>query len=792
MASLFRRAISKIFRITRKKTTRFRSPLSVAIVGTGGIGPDHILAYESTGKAQVKAVCDIRASPLASVLRKNRGIRAYRDFRQMLNEVNPDVVSICTWPDTHAEIALAAMDSGARGILCEKPVALNLQDISKMRRHSESTGAKLASGHQYRFHRNFIEARSIIQTGSLGGIKRLSGCIEGVLADNGPHLIDTARFLIGDPKADWVEGYCDRSKPQFQHGIGVEERASATIRFDTGVEFAFESGDNADEFFSITVVGESGTLKASPSTLTIDAKTILPSSGIPRDFRKSQFSEFLQWIKGRKENYKADFEVGAHAAELVLAIYESAHRKMRVRLPLENDGDVIGQLFEGQSRNPESTSICHDHPSEDTNRLAWNGGIPEVSGWFDTRPEVGLKEVKAIFSVLLSRQWNCSEGPVTGRLEQEFAKYCDVPHAVASTSGTAAIHLALGALGLNPGDEVITTPLSDMGTVIPILACNCIPVFADVDTESGNLTAQTIQQRITPRTRAVIVVHLAGMPADLEPIVELLNDRNIPLIEDCAQAHGAEYKGRKVGTFGTFGCFSLQQQKHVTCGDGGVTITKDSRLAERAALFSDKGWKRSAGQRNHYFLGMNYRITEFQSAIALAQLERLPRFLSLRRSRANQLTDLLKTIPGVLAPSCPSDITPSWWLYRFGLNTDILGVSREDFLGALQVEGVKANLGYIPKPLFEYDVVKYARTYGESGYPFTSFPYSPPQLHEFDGFRDFNEQICIFWSHRVGEKRIEEIASAVGKVANLFPRAKEPVSEAKPDEENAQDFEEVD
>lgn len=751
-------------------------------MGTGGIGPDHILAYEATGEAQVKAICDIRASSMAGVLRQNRGIRAYRDYRQMLKEVRPDVISICTWPDSHAEIAIAAMDSGTLGILCEKPVALNMQHIAKMRSHSKSTGTKLASGHQYRFHRNFIEACNLIHSGSLGRVKHVTGCIKGVLADNGPHLIDTARFLIGDPKADCVEGFCDRNEPIFHHGIGVEESASATIIFDTGVEFALKSGAKADEFFSITVTCESAVLKVSPSALTVDSKTTHPSPRIPRDFRKSQFSDFILWIKGRREDYRASFEVGAYAAELVLAIYESARTKVRVQMPLENDGDVIGQLFDRQAGIPESNVNYSEPRIANTERLAWSGGTPAINGWFDTRPEVGIKEVKNTLSVLMSRQWNCAEGPVTGRLEREFAEYCDVPHAVASTSGTAAIHVALGALALEPGDEVITTPLSDMGTVIPILACNCIPIFADVDPATGNLTAQSIQEKLTPRTRAVIIVHLAGMPADLAPIVELLNDRDIPLIEDCAQAHGAEYLGRKVGSFGAFGCFSLQQQKHITCGDGGITITRDPNLAERAGLFADKGWKRSAGQRNHYFLGMNYRITEFQSAVALAQLERLPRFLSLRRSRAKQLSELLDTIPGIVAPSWPSDTTPSWWLYRFGVNTDLLEVSREDFLGALQVEGAKANLGYIPKPLFEYDVIKLAKTFGNSGYPFTSFPYTPPQMDEFDGFKAFNEQICLFWSHRIKKELIEEIASAVSKVAKLLPMASEAESIGERDE----------
>ena len=190
---------------------------------------------------------------------------------------------------------------------------------------------------------------------------------------------------------------------------------------------------------------------------------------------------------------------------------------------------------------------------------------------------------------------------------------------MASTSGTSAIHVAVAAVNPDPCDEIITTAMSDMGTAIPILMANCIPVFADVDPITGNLTAETIARKITPRTRAVIVVHLFGRPADLGPIVDLLRPKGIALIEDCAQAHFAEYRGKKIGTFGDLGCFSLQQSKQITCGDGGLTLVNREDLIERASLFIDKGRSRKAG-RVHLFLGANYRMTELQGTVARAQL----------------------------------------------------------------------------------------------------------------------------------------------------------------------------
>jgi dTDP-4-amino-4,6-dideoxygalactose transaminase len=350
-------------------------------------------------------------------------------------------------------------------------------------------------------------------------------------------------------------------------------------------------------------------------------------------------------------------------------------------------------------------------------------------------------------------------------LEKAFARYYGSPHAVASTSGTSAIHVALAALDLEPGDEVITTPMTDMGTVIPILASNCIPIFADIDPVTGNLTAESIAQRINSRTRAVILVHLFGQPADLSGITVLLREKGIPLIEDCAQAHGAEYRGRKVGTFGDFGCFSLQQSKQITCGDGGVTLINREDLAERAALFVDKGWDRKQGARAHKFLGMNYRMTELQGAVALAQMGRLPGMLQSRRASAHRLIRLLGDVPGVLPPSLEGGIVSSWWFFHFRISEEVLGAGTTAFAEALATEGVHVSRTYLPAPLFQYDVIKHQRTYGESRFPFSAFPYNPPILEEFPGYQEFTRRLLlILWSHHVKDRHVDEIAAAIRKV----------------------------
>ena len=252
--------------------------------------------------------------------------------------------------------------------------------------------------------------------------------------------------------------------------------------------------------------------------------------------------------------------------------------------------------------------------------------------WFSPKPNIGAAELAGLARVIHSRYLNSVDGREVPALEREFA-------AAYGSPGRRRIHVRHGVdpRGTrrhqpDPCDEIVTTPLTDMGSVIPILACNCIPVFADVDPRTGNLTAETIASKLTQRTRAVVLVHLFGRPADLAPIRDLLDRHGIALIEDCSQAHFAEYAGKKVGTWGDLGCFSLQQSKQMTCGDGGITLVNRDDLAGRARLFVDKGWDRAGGIRAYPFLGMNYRMTELQAAVALAQLRKLPRSIAVPSS----------------------------------------------------------------------------------------------------------------------------------------------------------------
>ena len=410
-------------------------------------------------------------------------------------------------------------------------------------------------------------------------------------------------------------------------------------------------------------------------------------------------------------------------------------------------------------------------------RLAIAGGRRAVTQRPSARPSIGLGEFLGAARVLWSGNLGRVDGQQVRHFESAFARAYGVKHAVASTSGTSALHVALAAVNPEPFSEVITSPITDMGSVIPIIACGCRPVFADVDPETGNLTADTIAARITPRTRAIILVHLFGRPAaDLPTIKELADRHGIALIEDCSQAHLAEHGESKVGTFGAFGCFSFQQSKQMTAGEGGMTITNDPALAERAALFTDKGWARAQGSRQYLFFGMNYRMTELQGAVGLAQLRRLPRLMAARRRTAEAFCKALAEIPGLRPHAVAPPLNPSWWKVDFGIDEETLGVTLDDFFGALLVEGVPVSRHYLDVPIYECDFLRQRQTFGKSGYPLNSFdttvpPYELPQGPEdLPGTYQFlRQRMVIHWSPRNSDAYVGQLVSAFRKVARLLP-----------------------
>ena len=296
--------------------------------------------------------------------------------------------------------------------------------------------------------------------------------------------------------------------------------------------------------------------------------------------------------------------------------------------------------------------------------LAIDGGTPVRTRPFPLRAPFGDREVELVTQAIRSQ--SLFRGPMVKDFEEGFARLYDAKYAVASTSGTAAIHVAIGTIDPEPGDEIITAPITDGGSVVPIVYQNAIPIFADVD-HTYNMDPRDVERKITPRTRAILLVHLFGNPCDMDAMMEIAGRHSIPIIEDCSQAHLTEYKGRLLGTFGDISCFSLQQSKHMTTGDGGITLTNRDDLQRRMRLFRDKGWTTDPGwgRKSYEFLAPNYRMTELQAAVGLAQLEKVASVVQRRHERGSLLSDLIRDAPGIQ----PAPVTPggkhTYWAYSF-------------------------------------------------------------------------------------------------------------------------------
>lgn len=332
--------------------------------------------------------------------------------------------------------------------------------------------------------------------------------------------------------------------------------------------------------------------------------------------------------------------------------------------------------------------------------LAFNGGDKVKNTPFSTGKRYDDSEKKQVMDVFEKGNLSYWCGNKVGSFRERVKEYFSCKYCAGGSSGSAVIHAATAALEIPPGYEVITSPITDVGTLIGILYQNIIPVFADVDPRTYNITAETIKSRITDRTKAIIVVHLAGNPCEMDEIMELAGQHNIPVIEDCAQAYNGIYKGRKVGTIGDIGCFSLNESKHISCGDGGFAITDDEELFYRIHNYLDKYYDRFQRGDRMFRLAPCYRLSELQYAVALAQIDKIDHITSIRSEYASFLTSQIKHNEALVAPYVQSHSRSSFWFYMFRIIPDMISCSIPEFVKALNAEGIPAVSGYIPRPIY--------------------------------------------------------------------------------------------
>jgi perosamine synthetase len=353
--------------------------------------------------------------------------------------------------------------------------------------------------------------------------------------------------------------------------------------------------------------------------------------------------------------------------------------------------------------------------------LAINGGPKTKTTPYGTGKRFGDEEKRQLAEALDQQTLFYAAGKKTREFRERFASRYGIKHCVTCTSGTAAIHIALAACNVKPGDHVITASITDMGTCSAILMSGAIPIFADLHPSNYTVDPASVEKLITPKTTAIIAVHLTGAPCDMDALKTIADKYDLWLIEDCAQSYLTEYKRQLCGTIGDIGCFSLNDFKHISAGDAGMILTHDPKLAHRAELFADKCYDRAATDRNPFFVAPNYRMCELHAAVALAQLDKLDSIVARRRRYGDALHASLAGLPGVIPQNFVSGARPSYWFYMFRIDEKVLG-PRADFANALVAEGLNASAGYVDRATYLYDVFTKRKGFGESEFPFNLAP----------------------------------------------------------------------
>jgi len=381
-----------------------------------------------------------------------------------------------------------------------------------------------------------------------------------------------------------------------------------------------------------------------------------------------------------------------------------------------------------------------------SSKLALLGGNPIRTKRYPYNITTGEKEKQAVIKVLQRGLLSGFEGTdneyfLGGRqvklLEKEWTEKFRVKYAVSFNSASSALYAAIGACEIGPGDEVVVTPFTMSATATAILIYNAIPVFSDIELEYYNLDPEILEAKITPQTKAIFVTHIFGHPADMDPIMELAKKHSLKVIEDAAQSPGALYQERLTGTIGDIGVFSLNSNKMIQCGEGGIAVTNDESLAEKLRLIRNHAEAVIASGRKVSslvnMLGWNYRMNEIEAAIAREQLEKLDLLTELRLKLVNYLNDRLKDIKGISIPEARENSTHVYYRYVLKVDLKKINIKAPLFVKALNAEGMDFYVSYM-KPLYLQPLYQKQIGYGDKGCPFKC-PF-------YKGKADYSKGIC--------------------------------------------------
>lgn len=336
--------------------------------------------------------------------------------------------------------------------------------------------------------------------------------------------------------------------------------------------------------------------------------------------------------------------------------------------------------------------------AEARRRLALFAGSPTLNGPLPEWPQHGSEERENVLRVLESGRWERHDGSLVDEFERRFAAACRVDRCLMVTSGSTALEIALSVAGVGAGDEVLVPPYTFMSTIMSVLMVGALPIFVDIDPDTYCMNPARMEERIGAHTRAVVPVHLGGLPCDMERVLEVGQQYGLSIIEDACQAHLAEWKGRKVGGIGQLGCFSFQVSKNISCGEGGAITSNDPDLLDRCYFLHTCGRLRAGAWYYHPHPGSNRRMTEFQAALLLAQLDRAPQQMTRRSENAAHLSSRLAEVDGIEPLCVPAYVTlHAYHLYIFRYDEQAFdGLHRDLFVEALAAEGIPCVKGYVP------------------------------------------------------------------------------------------------
>lgn len=424
--------------------------------------------------------------------------------------------------------------------------------------------------------------------------------------------------------------------------------------------------------------------------------------------------------------------------------------------------------------------------STQVDKLAIDGGEPVWKNEAPPWPQFDLSVLDDIKEILETGQVNYWTGPRGMRFEKEFARWSGATQAVSTSNGTSALHTALGALNIGPGDEVIVPSYSFIASSFCVLHSGAVPVFADVNREDHVISVNDVRNKITSRTKAVIVVHLYGIVADMDPLIELARERGLYVIEDCAQAHGGVYKGKKTGTLGDIGCFSFCQSKHFTTGgEGGMVVTNNEELAWECRSFRDHGYDvqerlnllemEAKLMYIHKRVGFNYRMTEIQSAIGSRELARFDTWnLAQRRRNGQLLQRKLHGLDGILQLPIDTDKRENaYWWFPIILDLDRLRVDAAQVQKALAAEGLPCYTIQWPEMYKERAYLE-KNGFGRDHFPFNSTEYTDQDQVDYQNVRCDNaawlrpRTVSLFTHPTYGEDLMDAYVRAVRKVLAAY------------------------